>query len=249
MPGDKPHWNAIKGVGRMGDWIEIEAMAGEGRFKAYRAEPAGEPKAAVIVIQEIFGVNAGIRKKADDWAALGYLAIAPDMFWRFAPGWDVDPDVPAQMEKAFEVRTKFNPDKGVRDVEQVIRAARSLLGGHGKIGIVGFCMGGRVSYLAATRTDINASVGYYGAGIDAALNEAHAIAHPLMLHFAEQDHFIPAEAREKVHAALDPNPHVTIHEYPGVDHGFADTFGKRRSDTAAAEADARTIAFFQEHLA
>ncbi len=233
----------------MGDWIEIEAMDGEGSFKTYRATPIGEPKAAIIVVQEIFGVNAGIRKKADDWAALGYLALAPNMFWRFAPGWDVDPDIPEQSAQAFEVRTKFNPNKGVRDIEQTIRRARELMGGRDKVGVVGFCMGGRVAFLAATRTDADASVGYYGAGIDGFLGEAHAIARPLMLHFAEQDGFIPADVRAKIHAALDSNSHVAIHDYPDVDHGFADTFGKRRSDAAAQLADARTKAFFEEHLA
>ncbi|PZU11903.1 dienelactone hydrolase family protein [Sphingomonas sp.] len=232
----------------MTDMMEVAAIDGSGSFPVYRALPAGTPKAAIIVIQEIFGVNAGIRKKADDWAALGYLALAPDMFWRFAPGFDVDPDVPEQMAHAFEIRTKFNVDKGIQDVEAVIRAARALMTG-GKVGIVGFCMGGRVSYLAATRTDIDASVGFYGAGIDAALGESHAIAKPLLLHFADQDHFIGAEALSAIHAALDPNAHVTIEEYPGVDHGFADTFGKRRSGEAASLAEARTRDFFAEHLA
>ncbi len=232
----------------MGETIQIDALDGEGRFAAYLAMPDGTPKAAILVIQEIFGVNAGIRRKVDDWADKGYLALAPDMFWRFAPGYDVDPDVQDQMEEAFKVRLKFNPDKSVRDVEACIRHARALLGGSGKVGIVGFCMGGRVSYLAATRTDIDASVGYYGAGIDAALNEAHAIARPLLLHFAERDHFIPAETRAKIQAALDGNAHVTIREYAGVDHGFATTAGRRRDDAAATHADARTEAFFAEHL-
>jgi carboxymethylenebutenolidase len=232
----------------MGDQMNVAALDGSGSFSVYRALPSGPPKAAIIVIQEIFGVNAGIRAKADDGAALGYLALAPDMFWRFAPGFDVDPDVPEQMAQAFDIRTKYNPDKGAQDVEAVIRAARALLTG-GKVGIVGFCLGGGVAYLAATRTDIDASVGYYGASIPGALKESHAIAKPLLLHFAEQDHFIPAEALASVHAALDANPHVTIADYPGVDHGFADTAGKRRNEQAAALAEHRTRDFFEEHLA
>ena len=125
-----------------------------------------------------------------------------------------------------------------------------MLGGaHGKVGVVGFCMGGRVAYLAAARTDCDASVGYYGARIDASLNEAHAIARPLLLHFAEQDHFISAEARSKIHAALDGNAHVTIFDYAGVDHGFATTRSQRRDNAAAELADGRTDAFFAEHLA
>lgn len=233
----------------MAQTIEVAALDGSGGFNVYCAAPEGAPKAAIIVIQEIFGVNAGIRRKADDWAALGYLALAPDMFWRFAPGFDVNPDVPEEMAEAFEIRTKFNIDKGIQDVEAVIRGARARLGADAKVGIVGFCLGGRVSFLAATRTDVDASVGFYGAGIDGMLGESHAIAKPLMLHFAEQDHFIPADARAKIHEALDGNSHVTIHEYEGVDHGFADTAGKRRSDEQAKIAEARTRDFFAAHLA
>jgi carboxymethylenebutenolidase len=233
----------------MSETIEITALDGSGRFAAYLARPKGEPKAAIIVIQEIFGVNAGIRQKVEDWAAKGYLAVAPDLFWRFAPGYDVDPDVPAQLAEAFEIRTQFDADKGIEDVEAVIRAVRALLPAGGKVGVVGYCMGGRVAYLTATRTDIDASVGYYGAGIDAALREAHAIAKPLMLHFAGDDHFIPAETRAKIEEALGSNPHVTIHTYHGVDHGFATTSGQRRDDAAALVADGRTEAFFAQHLA
>jgi carboxymethylenebutenolidase len=226
----------------------ISALDGSGTFKAYTSNPVGEPKAAIIVIQEIFGVNPGIRKKADDWAAKGYLALAPDMFWRFKPGYDVDPDVPEQMQDAFVAMQRFDIAKGIEDVEATIRAARAILGG-GKVGVVGFCLGGRVAFLTATRTDIDASVGYYGGGIDTMLGEAHAIARPLLLHFAEQDHFITPDKRAAIHETLDDNAHVTIHDYPGVDHGFATTSGKRRDDAAAELADGRTEAFFAEALA
>ena len=233
----------------MGGMIEVEALTKDGRFAAYRALPEGQPpKAAIIVIQEIFGVNPGIRRKADDWAELGYLALAPDMFWRFAPGYLADPDIPAECDDAFKVRQQVDIDKGVADIEACIRTARAMLG-QGKVGVVGFCMGGSVAYLAATRTDCDASIGYYGGQIVPVLREAHAIARPLLLHFGEDDAHIDAAARGAIHAALDDNPHVAIHDYPGAGHGFADTFGQRREEQAAALADARTQAFFKEHLA
>ena len=232
----------------MGSMTAIQTLDGTGTFEAYTATPADTPTAAIIVIQEIFGVNPGIRKKADDWADKGYLALAPDIFWRFAPGFDVDPDIPEQMQDAFAKMQQFDIDKGIADVEATICKAREIMGG-GKVGVVGFCLGGRIAYLTATRTDIDASVGYYGGGIDAALGEAHAIARPLLLHFAEKDHFITAEKVAAIHGALDSNVHVTIHEYPGVDHGFATTSGNRRDDAAATLADARTDAFFAEALA
>ena len=232
----------------MGEMIEIAALDGDGIFNAYLAEPKGAPKAAIIVIQEIFGVNPGIRKKADDWAAKGYLALAPDMFWRFKPGYDVDPDVPEQMKDAFEVRKQFDADKGVADVEACLREARARIGG-GKVGVVGFCLGGSVAYLAATRTDADASVGYYGGQIAQSLGEAHAIARPLMLHFGGEDAHITPDIVATIRAALEGNAHVAIHDYPGVGHGFADTFGIRRDEAAAQHADARTESFFEAALA
>ena len=230
----------------MGEWIEIDALGQKGRFAAWLARPEGEAKAAIIVIQEIFGVNVGIRQKTDDWAAKGYLAIAPDMFWRFKPRYDVDPDVPEQAAEAMALRHQFDLDHAVEDVEAAIRHARAL--GTRKIGVVGFCAGGSVAYLAATRTDADASVGYYGRLIADHLNEAHAIARPLLLHFGVDDPSIPAEIRNKVHAALGSNPRVTIHDYEGAGHGFAATSGKRRTETAARLADARTEQFFATWL-
>jgi carboxymethylenebutenolidase len=230
----------------MGEWIEIETLGEEGRFAAWLSRPEGEPKAAIVVIQEIFGVNEGIRRKTDEWAAKGYLAIAPDMFWRFAPRFDVDPDVPEELEEAIRVRTGLDLDKAVADVEAAIHHARAL--GASKIGVVGFCAGGSIAYLAATRTDADASVGYYGRQIVDHLGEAHAIARPLLLHFGEADPSIPAEMRTQVRAALNSNPRVTIHDYAGAGHGFAATAGKRRNVAAAEQADARTEAFLVEHL-
>lgn len=233
----------------MGMMIDIVTFDGEDRFPAYLAEPAGPPKAAIIVVQEIFGLTAGIRRKADDWAALGYLAIAPEMFWRFAPGFDADPDIPDQLEQAMALRTHFDFDQAVADVEAAIRHARAVIGASGKVGVVGFCWGGSVAYLAATRTDADACVGYYGRQITDHLNEAHAIARPLLLHFGEMDASIPAEMRANVRTALSGSPRVEIHDYAGAGHGFAATFGQRRNVSAAQQADARTEAFVAQHLA
>jgi len=230
----------------MGEWIELDALDGEGRFAAWQARPEGTPKAAIIVIQEIFGVNPGIRGKADDWAAKGYLAIAPDMFWRFAPRYEADPDVKEELDHAMAIRSQFDLDASARDVEVAIRHARAQ--GVMKVGVVGFCAGGSVAYLAATRTDADASVGYYGRQIVDHLGEAHAIARPLLLHYGETDPSIPAEIRNKVRSALGGNPHVTILDYAGAGHGFAATSGKRRNEEAAVLADKRTEDFFAEYL-
>lgn len=215
---------------------------------AYRAEPAGTAKAAIVVIQEIFGVNAGIRRKCDTLAEAGYLAVAPDLFWRMEPGIELDPDVAPEMERALSIMGDFDQDGGVRDIEAAIRYAREATGG-GKVGAVGYCLGGRLAYMTAARTDVDASVGYYAVGIDGLLGEKHAIANPLMLHIAGEDGFVDKDTQAAMHAGLDDHPKVTLHDYAGEDHGFATEFGKRRSEESAQTADARTAAFFAEHLA
>lgn len=227
---------------------QIPTLDGKDSMPAYVASPAGTPRAAIIVIQEIFGVNPGIRKKADDWAARGYLAVAPDVFWRQKPGVEFDSDIPEQFQEAIGYMMKHDFDLGIRDVEATIHWIRRQQG-VAKVGLVGFCMGGKVAYMAATRTDVNAAVGYYGVGIDQMLNESHAIANPLMLHVPTADGFVPAEAQKAMHEGLDGNPHVTIHDYEGLDHGFAAEHGVRRNVEAAELADRRTAEFFEKHLA
>ena len=221
----------------MGETIDIATLSGDGGFTAYRADPGGAPSATIIVIQEIFGVNAGIRRKCDRLAAQGYLALAPDLFWRLEPGVELDPDVPEEMQRAFGLMNRFDQDAGVRDIEATIRAARGLPGGNGKVGAVGYCLGGRLAFMAASRTDIDATVGYYGVGIDNLLGEKHAIARPVLLHIPQDDHFVDKAAQDAMHAGLDDHPKVTLHDYPGEDHGFATETGARRSAKSADLAD------------
>jgi len=232
--------------------IEVQTLEGDASFAAYCAEPEGTPRAAIIVIQEIFGVNQGIRQKCDRLGADGYLAIAPDLFWRLQPGIMLDPDVPEEFQQALGWMGKFNQDAGVRDIEATIRAARAKLAqesyGAGKVGVVGYCLGGRLAFMTAARTDADASVGYYGVGLDGLLGEKHAIAHPLLLHIPEEDHFVGKDAQAAIHAGLDDHPKVTIFDYPGEDHGFATEMGKRRSAESADLADKRTAEFFAEAL-
>lgn len=230
----------------MGEMIAIDTLEHDGQFNAYCAKPDGAPRGAIVVIQEIFGINPGIRKKCDDLAALGYLAIAPDLFWRIEPGVELDPDVPAEFQRALELMGKFNQDQGVRDLEASVREARALSGG--KVGIVGYCLGGRLAYMCAARTDVDASVGYYAVGIDGLLGEKNAISRPLMLHIAGADHFVSKEVQAAMHAGLDDHPKVTLWDYPGEDHGFATEIGKRRSEAAAELADKRTVEFFAANV-
>ena len=232
----------------MSEYCRITPLDGEGEFAAYIARPEGTPRAAIIVIQEIFGVNAGIRDKCDSLAREGYLALAPDLFWRLEPGVELDPDVPEQFQRALDLMGRFDQDQGVMDLEATIRHAREAEGCT-KVGVVGYCLGGRLAFMVAARTDADASVGYYAVGIDNLLREKHAIARPLMLHIAGNDGFVDEATQRIMHEGLDDHPRVVLHDYPGEDHGFATQFGARRSEQAARLADERTAAFFDEHLA
>ena len=231
----------------MGETTTIPALDGDGAIPAYLARPAQAPRAAIVVVPEIFGVNPGIRAKCDGWAGQGYLALAPDIFWRFAPGVELDPDLPQPLQVALGYLQQYRPDDGVKDIEAAIHHLRRAEG-VGKVGLVGYCLGGRLAYLAATRTDVSAAVGYSGVMIDQMLGESHAIANPLMLHIPTADHFVGPDAQAAIHGALDAHPKVTLHDYPGLDHGFAAEAGARRDAAGAALADERTRAFFAEHL-
>jgi carboxymethylenebutenolidase len=228
--------------------IRIDTLAGDGGFDAYLAAPQDKPRAAIVVIQEIFGVNEGIRRKCDGWASKGYLALAPDLFWRLQPGVELDPDVDAEFKQALDLMGCFDQDQGIEDIEATIRAARARLPEGGRVGVVGYCLGGRLAFMTAARTDADASVGYYAVGLPDILREKHAIARPLMLHIAGADGFVPPEQQRAMHDGLDGHPRVTLHDYPGEDHGFAAESGKRRSEEAARLADRRTQEFFAEHL-
>jgi carboxymethylenebutenolidase len=232
----------------MAGFISVPTLEGDGTFDAYVAKPEEDATAAIIVIQEIFGVNEGIRRKCDSWAKAGYVAYAPDLFWREKPHVDLDADVPEDFQAAIGHMQKLNQDQAIRDIEATIRAARAA-GGGGKVGLVGYCLGGRLAFMAACRTDGDAFVAYYGVGIDGLLGEQHAIGKPTLLHIPTNDGFVPAEAQAAMHAGLDDNRHLTLHDYDGLDHGFAAEMGNRRDEAAAQLADKRTADFFAEHLA
>jgi carboxymethylenebutenolidase len=228
--------------------VTIPTLEGDANFTGYIARPDGETRAAIIVIQEIFGVNPGIRQKCDKLAAEGYLALAPDLFWRLEPSVTLDPDVEEEFKTALDLMGRFDQDQGIRDIQAAINYLREAEEAD-KVGCVGYCLGGRLAFMTAARTDISASVGYYGVGIDGLLGEKHAIANPLMLHIPTADGFVPPETQAAMHEGLDDHPKVTLHDYEGLDHGFATETGERRREEAANLADKRTGAFFAEQLA
>ncbi|HEX8900381.1 dienelactone hydrolase family protein [Vitreimonas sp.] len=229
----------------MGEWVQIAGP--DGVFRAYMAKPAGAPKAAVVAIQEIFGVNAVMRGKADWLASQGFLAIAPDLFWRLEKDVDITDQSEAEWAKAMDLMKRFDLDTGIKDLQATIDHARGLVDG-GKVGAVGYCLGGLLAYLTATRTDADASVGYYGVNIPNFLKEAENIRQPLMLHIAGKDGFVPPPAQKQMKDGLAGNSHVTLHDYPERDHAFTREGGKNYDAADAKAADDRTIAFFKANL-
>jgi carboxymethylenebutenolidase len=224
-------------------WAPVEG------FDAWLAEPAGSaPAPALIVILEIRGVNANLKAICADYAARGYLAVAPDLLWRIEPHLDYDPDTPAGWEKAMALHAAFDEGLAVKDLATTLAWLRRHPRCNGVAGTVGFCLGGKLAYLMATRTDVDAAVGYYGVGIDRALDEAAAITHPLMLHVAGEDRFVPGDAQQRIVDGLAHVPDAEVHIYPGADHAFARKDGVRYLPEAAALADARTAAFLDRAL-
>ncbi|MDX1580482.1 MAG: dienelactone hydrolase family protein [Alphaproteobacteria bacterium] len=221
---------------------EITITTPDGAFMAYQN---GEGP-AIVVIQEIFGVNQVMRDITDDLAEQGYTAICPDLFWRLKPGIQLTDNTEEEWQQAFDYMNKFDIDKGVEDIGATIAYARRS--GTGKVGAVGYCLGGLLAYLTACRTDSDATVGYYGVNIDKYLDEARNIDNPLMLHIAAEDRFVDKDQQKKVMDALSDNGHVTIHRYDGVDHAFARQGGDHFDAKAADFANARTRKFFQENL-
>lgn len=227
--------------------LTVRAADG-GSFNAYLATPNGGKGPGVIVIQEIFGVNAVMRGICDALAKQGYAALCPDLFWRIEPGIQLTDKSEAEWKRAFELFQAFNVDAGVDDLKASLAALRDQPACTGRVGSVGYCLGGKLAYLMATRSDADCSVGYYGVGIQDSLEEARNIKKPLMLHIAEKDQFVPPPAQAKIKAGLAGNSWVTIHSYPGADHAFARLGGDHYDKASADLANGRTAEFFGRHL-
>jgi len=223
---------------------------GDGSFTAYVSAPKGGTAASgILVIQEIFGVNQVMRDLCDQLAGQGYLAMCPDLFWRQEPGIQITDKTEAEWARAFQLFQGFDQSKGADDLIASLAHLRKLPGCNGKAGSVGYCLGGKMAYLMAARSNADCNVSYYGVGIDGALSEAGGITKPLLMHIAAEDKFVPKEAQTKIQQGLGANGKVTIHVYEGVDHAFARVGGAHWDAAAAKLANDRTAAFFKKNLA
>ena len=229
-----------------GTYVDITADDG-GRFRGYRALPPGGRGPGLVICQEIFGINPFIRETVEYFAGEGFVTVAPDLFWRLEPGVDLGYDG-ADRERAFDLMQRFDTDAGMRDIAATVRAVRAMPEVDGGVGAVGFCLGGRLAYLAAARAGVDCAIGYYGVTIDRYLTEAGNIRVPLLLHFAMEDQFAPMPTIRTIQDAVSGNPNVEIQLYPGVDHGFARPVSPHFDAAAARLAHDRTLALLRKVL-
>ncbi len=227
---------------------DISITTSDGTFGAYLSAPSAGTGPGVVVIQEIFGVNAVMRDIADALAARGYTAICPDLFWRIEPGVQLTDQTKGEWDQAFALMNKFDVDKGIEDIQATINHLRAVPGGNGKVGVVGYCLGGLLAYLSACRTDSDASISYYGVNLQTKLDEAAKIKKPLLLHIASKDEYVPAEAQAQIISGLEHNPLVTIHSYAQMNHAFARPGGAHFDKACADLAKGRSATFFRQHL-
>ncbi len=231
----------------MNDRITIEGR--DGAFGAYISRPKTSPAPAVVVLQELFGVNADIRKTCDELAEQGFIAVAPDLFWRQEPGVDLNVTSEADWQHGLRLYGAYNRDTGVKDVKDTINAVRKLPECDGKVAILGYCLGALMVFLTAVRYDgVDAAVAYHGGDTDKYLGEVDRLNAPLLMHLAEEDEFISKPAQAEVKAALAKRPNATVYSYPGQNHAFSRHGGAHYNAEAAVLAHERTYAFLNGQL-
>jgi len=229
-----------------GRWVTVKAKDG-GSFKAYLAAPEKGSGPGIVLLQEIFGVNGYIRGVADHYAEEGYVVLAPDLFWRIEPGIELGFSE-EERQQAFAYRAKLDVDKAVEDIGATIAALRAIPQCKGKIGAIGFCLGGLLAYLSAARLGVDCAVSYYGVGIEGVLGEAAKITCPMVLHIAEKDKWTPPEVVNAIKRAFEGRPEIELYVYPGVDHAFSRKGGSNFDKPAAMMAHSRSIALFRKVL-
>jgi carboxymethylenebutenolidase len=227
-----------------GEWISIAAGGAGDTFRAYLAVPQAGSGPGIVLLHTAFGLDRHMHDMADLYAEEGYVVICPDLYWRIEPGLDLGQNE-ADRKRMFALYQKFDRAAALADIAQTVLALRGRGECIGKIGVVGFCLGGGLAYHAAAQSGIDCAVAYYGVGIEAALDLAPRIVCPMVLHFAENDDYVPASAVARVREAFAGCPDIQIHTYPGARHGFNRPDGGDYDKPAAGLAHSRSIALFR----
>jgi len=230
----------------MGNQISIETP--DGTFRAYISRPIDFPAPTVVVLHEVFGINPDIRMTCDELAAQGFIAIAPDLFWRQEPCVDFPASSDADGQHRLELYAAFDRNMAARDVMETVRTAVELEESTGKVGLLGYGLGGLMAFISATRYEVDAVVAYHGGETEKYLAELRGLQAPLLMHLAEQDEFMPKAAQSEIKVALARTTNATVHSYPGQRHAFARHGGAHFNSLAAALANTRTREFLHLHL-
>jgi len=220
-----------------------------GAFSAYVAKPGRIPAPGIVVLQELFGVNADIRKHCDELAEQGFLAVAPDLYWRQEPGVDLNVNSEADWQHGLRLYQAYDRDAGAEDVRDTAEAVTKLPECAGSVAVLGYCLGALMTFLAAVRyAVVDAAVAYHGADTEKYLNEIDGLHAPLLMHLGEEDEFICKTAQAQIKAALARKPNATVFSYPGQRHAFSRHNGAHYNAAAAALANGRTNEFLIRHL-
>src|SRR5271163_1114739 len=230
----------------MKDHISIKGQGGT--FSAYIARPKTVPAPAVVVLQELFGVNDDIRKTCDELAGQGFIAVAPDLFWRQEPGVDLGVNSEPDWQHGLRLYQAYDRDAGARDVKDTANAVAKLPGCTGKVAVLGYCLGALMVFLTAVRFGVDAAVAYHGGDTEKYLGEVDRLRAPLLMHLAEEDEFISKTAQAQIKAALAGKPNATVYSYPGQCHAFSRHNGTHYNAAAATLANARTKEFLHRQL-
>src|SRR5271154_6327380 len=230
----------------MNDRITIEGR--DGAFGAYIARPKASPASAVIVLQELFGVNADIRKTCDELAGQGFIAVAPDLFWRQEPGVDLSVTSETDWQRGLRLYQAYDRDAGVRDIKDTLDTVAKRREFTGKVAVQGYCLGALMTFLTAARCHVDAAVAYHGADTEKYLGEVGKLSSPLLMHLGEEDEFISKPAQAEIKAALAGKPNATVYSYPGQRHAFSRHNGAHYDAAAAALSNKRTQEFLHQRL-
>jgi carboxymethylenebutenolidase len=229
------------------DHINVKGKGGT--FSAYIARPKTQLASAVVVLQELFGVNADIRKHCDELADQDYLAVAPDLYWRQEPGVDLNVTSEADWQRGLRLYSAYDTDAGVKDIKDTIDGVRNLPECNGKVALLGYCLGALMVFLTAVRyVGIDAAVAYHGSDTEKYLGELDGLTAPLLMHLAEEDEFISKAAQAEIKAALAKKPNTTVYSYPGQNHAFSRHNGTHYNAAAATLANSRTREFLNLQL-
>lgn len=230
----------------MGEQVEFQLPGGS--LSLFIERPSSVPAPVVVVLHEVFGVNDDLRATCRELAERGYIAICPDLFFRLAPGFSLSSWTEADMPRIQSLYQAFDRGQAAEDVAGVIEYARQMDGSTGRVGLLGYCMGGLMTFLTAARFGADASVVYYPGQAELYLDEAANVGTPMIVHLAEEDEYISKDAQRDIKTAFASNRNVQLFSYPGCNHAFARHSGDHYDAEAAHLANGRTWTFLDEHL-